>query len=74
MRICYQCKKEIEDKEGKYFCSRVCWDKYGETYPSPTKTTSLKKMQERLLQMAKEARENKPDIIKTAEKIFEITQ
>ena len=48
-RSCYQCGKEIQNISGKYFCSRECWDKYGENQdkkkPQNAKLT-IKEIQE----------------------------
>ena len=49
MRTCYQCHKEIPDVEGKYFCSRECWDKYGSTYkPLKGSKRSIEEIQKKL--------------------------
>lgn len=54
-RHCYQCKKEIPNKEGKYFCSRECWELWGKNYqPLHGSHRSIQELQNRLLEIKKE--------------------
>ena len=55
-RECYQCKKEIKDVEGKYFCNRECWEAWQkENYKEDPKRRSLtiKEIQKKLIEMGK---------------------
>lgn len=61
MRNCYQCNKEINNIEGKYYCSRECWEKYGENFKKITTKPTIKELQEKVLALGKSA--HKDDII-----------
>lgn len=69
MRKCYKCNKEIKNIPGKYFCSRDCWEKYGENFKKIPSRLTIKEIQEKVLLMGKSA-EKKDDIISIAEKLF----
>lgn len=76
-RHCYVCKKDIPDIDGKYFCSRECWNEYGKDY-KPLKRVGqdskvdIKRLQERALELLDEIRlqNAKKDIVTEAESIF----
>lgn len=52
-RNCYTCGIEIKNIEGKYFCSQLCWDKYGENFKKiPTRMT-IKELVERTKALGK---------------------
>lgn len=71
MRNCYQCNKEIKNIEGKYFCSQLCWDKYGENFKKIRNRMTIKEMQAKILEFGKSAKkEIKSDILQVAEKLF----
>lgn len=67
-RNCYNCNKEINNIEGKYFCSRECWEKYGENFKKIPSRLTIKELQEKVLGLGKSA--PKSDIITLAEKLF----
>jgi len=61
-RYCYQCKKEIENKVGKYYCSRKCWEDWkAENYKNSAenkKLLSIKEIKDRLREMGKGKKED----------------
>lgn len=69
IRKCYQCEIQIKDIQGKYFCSRECWEKYGENFKKIPSRLTIKEIQTKLLELGKSA-PKKPDIIKEAERLF----
>lgn len=72
MRKCYQCNKEIKDILGKYYCSRECWEKYGENFKKITTKPTIKELQAKILELGKSAKKEKTEssIIEFAEKLF----
>lgn len=68
MRTCYTCNKEINNIEGKYYCSRECWEKYGENFKKIPSRLTIKELQEKVLGLGKSAKNF--DIILTPEEIF----
>lgn len=68
MRNCYNCNKEINNIEGKYYCSKECWEKYGENFKKIPSRLTIKELQDKVLELGKSA--PKSDIILTPEQIF----
>lgn len=53
-RFCYQCKKQIPNVSGKYFCSKECWEEWGKSYkPIKGSKRSIEEIQTKLLEIGK---------------------
>lgn len=68
MRNCYQCKKEIKDVPGKYYCSQECWDVFGKNFKKIINKPTIKEIQSKLLEIGKSKKFNTYEL---AKEIFE---